>query len=77
MVGVATITTAPASIVTGYGVSCIKPSATSMSSVLVQEPVLKLLSPDAHGTHTLLKTVFNVVLPGLLTCRFEARRNIC
>jgi hypothetical protein len=48
-------------MVTEYGLSCIQPSPTSLSSVLVQEPDLKLLPSDAHGTHMLHKTVFNVV----------------
>jgi hypothetical protein len=47
MSGLATVTKAPASMVTRHGLSCIQPSATSLSSVLlVQEPALKLLPPD-------------------------------
>jgi hypothetical protein len=44
MSGLATITNAPASMVTRHGFSCIQPSATSLSSVFfVQEPALQLL----------------------------------
>jgi hypothetical protein len=39
----ATITNAPASMVTRRGFSCIQPSATSLPLVLVQEPALTLL----------------------------------
>jgi hypothetical protein len=41
--GLATITNAPASMVTCHGFSCIQPSTTSLSLVLVQEPALTLL----------------------------------
>jgi hypothetical protein len=43
MSGLATITNAPASMVTRHDFSCIQPPATSLSSVLVQEPALTLL----------------------------------
>jgi hypothetical protein len=43
MSGLLTFTNAPASMVTRHGISCIQPSATSLSLVLVQEPALKLL----------------------------------
>jgi hypothetical protein len=60
--GLATVTDAPVSMVTWHGFSCIQPSATSLSSVLVQRRiVLKLFLPDIHGTCTLLKRVFHFV----------------
>jgi hypothetical protein len=47
MSGLASVSNAPASIVTRHDLSCIQPSATSLSSVLlVQEPALNLLPPD-------------------------------
>jgi hypothetical protein len=62
--------------VSGHTARLFLHPATSLSSVLVQEPVLKLLPPDTHGIHTLLKSVFNVVPLGRHTCRFEVRRNV-
>jgi hypothetical protein len=50
--GFATVTNAPASMVTGHGLSCIQPSATSLSSVLVQEPAVKLLPPDTRRLYS-------------------------
>jgi hypothetical protein len=49
MSGLATVTNAPVLMVTRHGLSCIQPSATSLSSVLVQQPVLKLRPP--HTRH--------------------------
>jgi hypothetical protein len=43
MSALTTITNTPASMVTRHGSSCIQPSATSLSLVLVQEPPLQLL----------------------------------
>jgi hypothetical protein len=63
-------------MVTEYGLSCIQPSATSLSSALVQDHDINLLQLDAHGTHTLLKPFFNVVPLGWVKYRFEARRNV-
>jgi hypothetical protein len=52
MSGLATITNAPASVVTRHGFSCIQPSATSLSLVLVQEPALKLLPLDTRHLYS-------------------------
>jgi hypothetical protein len=53
MSGLPTVTNAPASMVTRHGISCIQPSATSLSSVLlVQEPSLKLLPFDTRHLYS-------------------------
>jgi hypothetical protein len=50
MSGLATITNAPASMITRHGLSYIQPSAISLSVVLfVQEPALQLLLLYTHG----------------------------
>jgi hypothetical protein len=53
MSGLPTIMNAPASMVTRHGISCIQPSATSLSSVLfVQEPSVKLLQLDTRHLYS-------------------------
>jgi hypothetical protein len=52
MSGLPTITNAPASMVTRHGFSCIQLSATSLSSVLVQEPALQLLPPNTRHLYS-------------------------
>jgi hypothetical protein len=53
MSALTTITNAPSSMVTRHGLSCIQPSATSLSFVLfVQEPALKLLPLDKRHLYS-------------------------
>jgi hypothetical protein len=53
MSGLPTLTNAPTSMVTRHGISCIQPSATSLSSILfVQEPSLKLLPLDTRHLYS-------------------------
>jgi hypothetical protein len=52
MSGLPTITNSPASMVTHHGFSCIQPSATSLSLVLVQEPALTPLPLDTRHLYS-------------------------
>jgi hypothetical protein len=52
MSDLATITNAPASMVTRHGFSCIQPSATSLSLILVQEPALMPLPVNARHLYS-------------------------
>jgi hypothetical protein len=52
MSDLATVTNSPASMVTCHGFSCIQPSATSLSLVLVQKPALTLLSLNTRHLYS-------------------------